>query len=165
MSKLSEAEATIAFWKHLKNGSTAMLGVDGANNHIQPMTAFGEAEENLIWFFTRDDTEIAAEAAGNHEGRMVFIARDHEVYADISGELSLSRDKMRIDRFWGPMVAAWYPEGKDDPHLVLLRFAPVQGQVWVAKQGLIRYVYQATKANITKTAPNVGGAADVRFRN
>jgi hypothetical protein len=63
------------------------------------------------------------------------------------------------------MVAAWYPDGKDDPHLTLLKFTPRDGQVWVSKQGVVRLAYQVAKANLTKNPPDMGSSTDVRFRN
>jgi len=161
--KLSEAEAVREFWDHLKGGSTVMLGVNVPDQHTQPMTAFTEPASEEIWFFTRDDTDMATEATNGAEARMVFASKDQEVYADVTGHMVRTYDRARIDRYWNPMVAAWYPEGKDDPHLTMLRFVPHRGQVWVSKQGLLRLVFEVTRANITKTPPDVGGTAEVRF--
>ena len=33
------------------------------------------------------------------------------------------------------MVSAWFPEGKDDPELTLLKLVPVDAQVWVSRGG------------------------------
>ena len=63
------------------------------------------------------------------------------------------------------MVAAWYPEGKADPRLTLVRFVPEEGQVWVSKQGLIRLAFQVAKANLSHTTPHLGGVTNVTFRH
>jgi general stress protein 26 len=164
-TKVSESEALKAFWDQLDDGSTVMLGLDAADQHTQPMTAFPEREAGLIWFFTRDDTDIARETATDIEARLILMSKDRKVFADVRGMLMLAHDKDRIDRYWNPMVAAWYPEGKDDPHLTLLRFVPDEGQVWVSEKGLVRLGFQIAKANLTKTKPNVGGSTDVHFRH
>ena len=163
--KLSPEEAEHEFWQHLKHGQSVMLGVDVAGHHTQPMTAFAEPESNLVWFFTRDDLDLVKEVAANGDGKFVLVSKDEKIYADIRGTLSISRDKLRIDKYWNPMVAAWYPEGKDDPQLTLLRFVPDEGQLWVSKQGLIRLAFQMAKAKLSKTMPNVGGVADVNFKH
>jgi general stress protein 26 len=163
-TELTESDALKEFWDHLASTRTVMLGINAVDRHSQPMTAFAEPEENLVWFFTRDDTEIAMEAAESCDGRLTLVSKDRDVYADISGALTTAHDPERIDRYWGAMVAAWYPEGKNDPHLVLLRFAPTEGQVWASTQGVIRVAFEVAKANMTKTTPNIGGSADVNFR-
>ncbi len=162
-TQLSEAEAVRAFWDHLKDRSTVMLGVNATDQHTQPMTTFSEPSTEEIWFFTRSDTDMVREIANNNELRLVYASKDQDLQADIIGTVEIKRDQGRIDRYWNPMVAAWYPEGKDDPHLTLLCFTPHKGQVWVSKQGLVRLIFQVAKANITKTPPDVGGTAEVRF--
>jgi len=163
--QLSSAEAATEFWQHVKNGTTVMLGVNAVDQLTQPMTAFTESDDGVIWFFTRNDTDIAHDAATDADGRLIFASKDQEVFADVTGTLQVRHDRARIEKYWNPMVAAWYPEGKDDPHLTLLCFTPHQGQVWVSKQGLIRLVFEVTKANITKTMPDVGGSAEVQFKH
>src|SRR5262245_25362524 len=137
-TKISEADATQEFWDHLRHGTPAMLGLIGDGNHLQPMAAYGEREANRVWFFSRADSELARQAATQHDGHMVLISRDRECYADITGDLLVMRDEARIEKFWNPMAGAWFPEGKNDPRLTLLCFEPSEGQVWIAKTGLIR---------------------------
>jgi general stress protein 26 len=163
--QVSPSEAADEFWKHLAHGATVMLGVNAPDRHSQPMTAFPEAETNAAWFFTRDDLDLVAEAKADPNGRLVLASKDQEVFADVRGTLEIVRDRARVERYWNPMVAAWYPDGKDDPHLVFLRFSPAEGQIWVSKQGLIQMIFQVAKANITHTPPDVGGVAEVTFRH
>ncbi len=161
--KLSPADATQEFWKHLGDSTTVMLAINDPDQHSQPMTAFAEPENNMVWFFTRDDIDLAQQARARKDARLILMSRDREVYADVRGTLDTARDRLRIEKYWGAMVAAWYPDGKDDPHLMLLRFVPEEGQVWLSKKGLVRLVFEVVKANVTKTLPDTGGVADVSF--
>ncbi len=163
--KITPEEAVQELWRHLPHGTTVMLGVESPGNHTQPMTAFAEEDDNLVWFFTRDDLAFAKEVVRTPDGRLILMSKDKEVFADVRGVMSLERDMARIDKYWSPMVAAWYPEGKTDPRLTLVRFVPEEGQVWVSKQGLIRLAFQVAKANLTHTTPNVGGVTNVTFRH
>jgi general stress protein 26 len=160
--KVSNGEAIQEFWDHLKDRTTVMLGSSGGDR-LQPMTAFSERDNELVWFFTRDDTDLAAEAAGTTDARLIFASKDEKLFADISGTLSIEHDRGRIDRYWNPVVAAWYPDGKDDPHLTLMKFAPRNGQVWVSQKGLVGFAFEITKANVSKTQPDIGGSAKVSF--
>lgn len=162
---LTPAEAETEFWKHLKSSNTGMLGLDQPGYHSQPMTAFREEETGTIWFFTRDETDLARDAAiGGQSAMFTYGSKDQEVWACIHGELSVWQDRERIDRYWNPVVAAWYPEGKDDPHLTLLRFEADDGRIWVSKSGPVRFMFEVAKANLTKTLPDAGGVADVNLQ-
>lgn len=161
---LSAAEAEKEFWKHLKDSNTGMLGLDQPGYHSQPMTAFREEETGTIWFFSRNDSDLARDAAIPDQSAMfTYASKDQEVWACIHGTLSISHDQERIDRFWNPVVAAWYPEGKEDPHLTLLRFDADDGQIWLSKKGPVKFMYEIAKANLTKSIPDVGGVAKVNL--
>ena len=161
---LTAAEAEKEFWKHLKSSNTGMLGLDQPGYHNQPMTGFREEETGTIWFFTRDDTDFARDVAvGGQTGMFTYQSKDQQVYACIHGDLSIDQNRERIDRFWNPVLAAWYPEGKDDPHLTLIRFDGDDGRVWVSKKGPVGFMFEIAKANLTKTLPDAGGVADVNL--
>lgn len=161
---LTPAEAETEFWKHLKSSNTGMLGLDRPGYHSQPMTAFREEETGTIWFFTRDDTDLAADVATAQDAMFTYQSKDQEVFACIHGMLSIDNDRARIEDYWNPVVAAWYPEGKDDPHLTLLRFDGDDGRIWLSKKGPVSFFYEIAKANLTKTLPDAGGVTDVNLR-
>jgi general stress protein 26 len=161
---LTPQEAEREFWRHLKSSNTGMLGLDRPGEHLQPMTAFREEETGSIWFFTRDDTDLArAVATGEADALFTYASKDQEVWASIHGRLSTQHDPERIHRWWNPVVAAWYPDGPDDPHLTLLRLDGGDGRIWVSMKGPIRFGLEVLKANMTGELPDAGGRADVRL--
>lgn len=164
---LTADEAKDHFWKALKESNTGLLGLDQPGYHAQPMTAFREEETGTIWFFTRDDTDLARDAGigGGQSAMFHYGSKDQKVWACIHGELSVhGQDRSIIDRYWNPVLAAWYPEGKDDPHLTILRFDGDDGRVWVSDGSLLKFAFEIAKANITKTVPDAGGVADVNLQ-
>ncbi len=161
---LTPEQAETEFWKHLKTSNTGMLGLDQPGHHARPMTAFREDETGTIWFFTRDDTDLSkAVGMGQQDAMFTYGSKDQEVWACIRGALSVHNDRERIEKFWNTIVGAWYPDGKDDAHLTLLRFDAADGRIWVSKQGPVRFFYEVAKANLTGTLPDAGRVADVRL--
>ena len=163
---LTAREAEEEFWNHLEKSNTGMLGLDQPGYHAQPMTAFRDGETSTIWFFSRDDTDLSRDAAvGAGQSAMFhYGSKDQNVWACIHGELSVhGQDREVIDRYWNPVLSAWYPEGKDDPHLTILRFEADDGRVWVNEGGFVRFAYEIAKANLTKTLPDAGDVADVNL--
>ena len=164
---LTVREAEEEFWNHLEKSNTGMLGLDQPGYHAQPMTAFRDGETSTIWFFTRDDTDLAKDAAvGSGQSAMFhYGSKDQNVWACIHGELSVhGPDRDVIDRYWNPVLAAWYPDGKDDPNLTILRFEAGDGRVWVNEGGFFKFFYEIAKANVTKTLPDAGEAVDVNLQ-
>ena len=130
----TEGELTEKFWKSLKSDRYLMLGLpDVQGGHGQPMTAVldDDLPQGPIWFFTSSDTELF-QAMGQRHGAMAhFASKGHDLFASLEGELVAETDRAMVDRLWSPFVAAWYPGGKDDPRLRLLRFEPAHAQIWL----------------------------------
>lgn len=162
---LTPQKAEDAFWDSLKKSNTGMLGLDRPGQHAQPMTAFREEETGTIWFFTRNDTDLSREVAvGGQDAMFHYGSKDQNVWACIGGQLSSrGHDRTIIDRYWNPVLAAWYPEGKEDPAIDILRFDARDGRVWVSEGGFFKFAYEIAKANVTKTIPDAGGVSDVNL--
>ena len=138
MPEPQEIEAR--FWKALKSDMTAMLGLVGAEDgHAQPMTAqIGDREgRGPIWFFTAKDNDLVQAMGQGSPAMIQFVAKGHDIFASLQGELVPDNDPATIDRLWNRFVAAWYEEGRDGPKLQLIRFDPESAQFWLNGNSLV----------------------------
>jgi general stress protein 26 len=134
-----EEEIAGKFWKALRSDRTVMLGLAGVEDgHSRPMTALTDGDEprGPIWFFTANDTDMVRALGQRHRAVAHFASKDHEVFASVHGELVPDNDRATIDRLWNPFIAAWYPGGKDDPKLQLVRLDPEQAQIWLNENSM-----------------------------
>ena len=149
-------------WKELDHAKFGMLGlVGGEIHHLQPMALFADRAGHAVWFYSNKDSDLARGAQGR-DALLCLMAKDDEFQASLHGKLSLSHDQAKIDEYWSPFTAAWFPEGKDDPGLTLLRLDLSDARVWASKRGPFTYPIEIAKANATHTLPNVSAVADVR---
>jgi general stress protein 26 len=135
-----DAELAARFWKQLKSDRTVMLGLAGVEDgHSQPMTAQIEDDDGTgpVWFFSSRETDFVRQLGEGRRAVAHFAAKDHELFASLDGVLAPCNDRPTIDRLWNPFVAAWYPGGKDDPTLQLLRMTPERVQVWLNESGVL----------------------------
>jgi len=141
-------EIEAKFWKALKSDMTMMLGLDGvADGHARPMTAQLDGERSPIWFFTSTDNAIVQKLGqGNGDGRgdghggraiATFASKGHDIFATVHGTLRLDDNRLTIDRLWNRYVAAWFPRGKDDAKLALLRLDCDSAEIWVDASSLV----------------------------
>lgn len=130
MPKPPELEAKL--WSALKSDMTVMLGlVDDQELGLKPMTAQIEGEESPLWFFTARDNTLVQNLRNSNPAIATFASKGHDLFATIHGSLKLDNDRAVIDRLWNRFVAAWYPGGKDDPNLSLLRFDAAHATIWM----------------------------------
>lgn len=153
-------------WKEIHKTRYGMLGLVGTDppQHFHPMTAFIDEGSTTVYFFTSKDTDLARDTiAGVQQSMFILQSKDRELQACIGGQLSAGRDQEVIDRFWNPVVAAWYPEGKTDPSICVLSFRPNDAQVWISDQNPIKFGWEVAKANATGQQPDVGGKAHLNL--
>lgn len=135
----NESEIRGKFWKAIKSDRVLMLGLAGSpTGHAQPMTAQleGDDESGPLWIFTSKDTDLARSLRQGARAMGHFVAKSHDLFASLEGDLTPTTDRATIDRLWNPYVAAWFEGGKDDPKLLLLRFDAEHAQVWLNENSL-----------------------------
>jgi general stress protein 26 len=148
-------------WDEIDRHRTGMLSLTGGARHTQPMTAFTERHPHRLWFFAGIESDIVHEAQAGAMAMFLFQVKD--LQACLSGRLVVDRDEARVDKFWNAVVAAWYPDGKTDANLTLLRLDLDDGQVWISQAGPARFAWEIAKANATHHAPDLGGRTRLDF--
>lgn len=147
--------------KHLhdlmKGFSTAMLVTHGSDEelHARPMAVADVTDSLEIWFVTGQVSAKAQEIA--HDTRAhVVCQKDHSAYLSISGTATLVEDRKKVDDIWKEAFRVWFPAGKDDPNLILIRFRPERAEYW-DNTGLnkIAYLWDAAVAYVKGTEPTV----------
>jgi len=122
------------FWKALNDSPFLFLQLDGHAEGAVPMTAQLDKDANhAIWFFTGKDHHLASGGAAT----ATFEAKGHDIFARFTGTLSIETSKERLDKQWSPVVEAWFPGGKDDPNLLMLRMDLGQAEIWNSDLGFI----------------------------
>ena len=149
----------------LDDTHAVMLGLDKTGHSMQPMAPQVDEDRRGIWFFTKRDSELGSASANSaaNRARICAISPDHDYHACISGAVSEEADRTLIDKFWSPIVAAWFEGGKDDANLILLRFDPAEADIWASSDSVIRFAWEVAKANLTDEQPDVGEKTHVVF--
>jgi general stress protein 26 len=60
----------------------------------------------------------------------VFANPSKDSYLDIRGRASLEENRISIEEKWTPIIKAWFPEGKTDPDLCLLKVKTDEAHYW-----------------------------------
>ena len=139
-----------------------MLGNPVPDNHMQPMAPQVDEDAHLIYFYSDNTSElgkaILAKPATVH---MCHIDDDYQ--ACVKGSLYPHHDAATVDKFWSPMVDAWYPGGKTDPKLMMLKFVPHDAAVWASDKSFIGFMYEIAKANIKDEMPDLGKMKEINL--
>jgi general stress protein 26 len=88
------------------------------------------------------------------EPHAVLTFQSSSQFASVSGKLTVLRDRELIEQMWKEAWTVWFPAGKSDPNIALLKFTAHEGEYWdnAGMQGF-KYVYDAAKAYVTGDTP------------
>jgi len=137
----------------VKNFDEAMLVTHSAHGiHARPM-AIARLDENMMAYLLTDMNSIKVEEIrANPHALLTF--QSVKQFAAVNGELTVDDDRALIETLWKEIWKVWFPIGKLDPNIVLLKFTPREGEFWdnAGIQGL-KYVYAAAKAYVAGERP------------
>ncbi len=120
-------------WKRMAQSPFLMIGLTESGDHSEPLTAqLDEDQVDTLWFFIGKDNRLAKGGAAMAQ----FVSKGHDYFACLSGHVQVQNDRAMIDKLWSHYVEAWFPGGKDDPNLALLRFDIDDAELWEADMSL-----------------------------
>ncbi len=108
-------------WDRISDVRPTMMTTVEADGTLRarPMWTQGDSFDGSLWFFTADDAPKAEELERNPHVCLAYGKPDDDLFVSVSGRASVVRDRAKIDELWNRFAEAWFPEGKDDPHLAL----------------------------------------------
>jgi general stress protein 26 len=121
--------------KLIKNTRIAMFTTVAADGRLRsrPMATLKGGFDGDLWFVTRSSAPKAEEIKDNQHVNLAYADTDDDRYVSISGLASLVRDPAKVQDLWRRRLRAWFPEGKKDPELALIRVRIDRAEVWDSK--------------------------------
>ena len=150
LSQLSEAMRDIDF--------CMLTTVDeGGDLHSRPMSSNGDIDaDGDIWFFTNASSHKVSEIAKLPKVNVSFADPDNQRYVSVSGTAQLVRDRAKIDELWRPEFKIWFPKGKEDPEVALLRVSLEKAEYWDSPSSTIGYALSFVSSLVTGKQPDMG---------
>jgi general stress protein 26 len=138
---------------------------EGGDLHSRPMSSNGDIDQDGdTWFFTNASSHKVSEIAKLPKVNVSFADPDNQRYVSVSGTAQLVRDRAKIDELWRPEFKMWFPEGKDDPEVALLRVNLEKAEYWDSPSSTIGYALSFVSSIVTGKEPDLGENKKVDFR-
>ncbi len=144
----------------IKSARCVMLGSPDHDAHMQPMAPQVDLDAGIIYFYSDNTSELGSKILAR-PGSVHLCHIEDDYQACVRGMLSPHSDPATIDKFWSPMVEAWYPGGKTVPKMLMLKFEPDHAAVWASDKSTIGFMFEVAKANITGKTPEVGKTKEI----
>ena len=138
-----------------------MTTAEGGKLHTRPMYNMDADEHGDLWFFTQIGSAKMQELSRDSEVSLGYADPSSQTYVAVTGRAEIVRDKAKIDEKWSEPLKAWFPKGKDDPEIALLRVHPERGEFWDTPSSTIVHLVGYVKAAVTGERADPGDHAKV----
>ena len=130
---------------------------EGGDLHSRPMSSNGDIDANGdVWFFTNASSHKVSEINQTPKVNVSFADPENQRYVSVSGTAQLVHDRAKIDELWRPEFKIWFPEGKDDPEVALLRVSLEKAEYWDSPSSTIGYTLSFVSSLVTGKEPDMG---------
>ncbi len=145
---ISKEEAVKKFKELVREVNTCMFTTIDDNSRLfsRPFTTAKIDEEGNAWFFTNEFSETIQEVSRDNTVYLIYAHPGKNVYVNVRGTCSVVLDKQKIYELWNPILKAWFPGGKDDPKLCLVKVVTEEASYWNSKSGNMGVYFKMLKA-------------------
>jgi general stress protein 26 len=140
----------------LADFGTAMLVTRTPAGQLRsrPMAVADVESDGTLWFLTQREAAKVDEIGHDHQVNVAL--QTNLKFVSISGRATAVDDRKKVDEIWNEAWKHWFPEGKEDPSLLLLRVDGQTGEYWDnSGTSGIKYLIEAGKAYLAGTRPDV----------
>lgn len=158
MSAYLHASQSAELKDKIKSIRFAMLTTIDDHGHLisRPMTNQEMDDEGNLWFYTSTNTDLWMNIAANPQVNLSFAEPEDHVYVSVSGRAERVVERDLIKAKWNAAVQAWYPNGPNDPHVVMIRVVSDTAEYWDASSSSMVQLFNMAKAVLTGTTPEEG---------
>ncbi len=132
-----------ALWDKMSASPFLMVGLT-SGGHSEPLTAQLDPDQvDTLFFFVGKDNRLAPGGPAMAQ----FVSKGHDYFACLAGTVRIDNDRAMIDKLWNNQVEAWFPEGKQDPNLALIRFDIDDAELWqsdISLTGKVKMLFGGT---------------------
>ena len=113
-----------------------------------------DAKTGSIWFLTSSDSPKVDEIADEQQVGLSYAEPSNQRYVSVSGRARVIRDKAKAAELWTPAAKIWFPDGVDDPRLVLLCIEVEAAEYWDSPSSKMVKLFGLAKLAVTGTPPD-----------
>ena len=128
---------------------------DGALDS-RPVQVLQIDADAAIWFFTNAASDKVGEIRSDPHVNLAFADTSHKRFVSVAGSAQVMRDPHKIDELWTPAQTVFFPRGRDDPSLALLKVTPDSARYWDGNESALGMLLKFGKAVLRREASDLG---------
>lgn len=129
----------------------------------RPMGTAQVEDDGSIWFFTKEYSLKTKEISRDNEVSLGYSDPSNNTYLYVNGKAELVDDLERKKAYFVAPVKVWFPDGAEDPDLILIKVVPAFAEYWDSSSSKMVVAFNMLKAIVTGEKGDMGKHEELRF--
>lgn len=117
--------------------------------HSRPMATIKPGEDEALYFLTDTNSAKVYEVKKDGQVNLSYSSPESNVYVSVSGRANAYRDEAKIAELWSESMRAWFPKGKEDPSITVLKITIDKAEYWDSPSSILSRAYGYVRAVVT----------------
>ena len=159
MKNATQADPDLRKLGELIDGiDVAMLTTRAADGTLvsRPLQTLQFDPDGELVFFTSTDSHKVEELAACADVNLAYAHPGAQRYVSVRGHATIDRDPQTIDALWSARQAIFFPQGKHDPDLVVLRVHVRDAAYWESAGNFIARALDFAKGMLSDDPRDLG---------
>jgi general stress protein 26 len=122
----------------------------------RPLQLLELDRDGVLWFFTAASSGKVRDIGRDAAVSVTFAEPRSKMFVSVSGRAAIVEERERIERLWSIAQTIFFPGGRDDPELALLKVAPSSGRYWDGSESVLGTLIKFGKAALLGEAQDLG---------
>jgi general stress protein 26 len=156
-NEMSSSEAIAKIWNLIQDVKIAMLTTVSSEGKLRsrPMATQGEEFNGCLWFLTSQQSGKVGEIEHGSQVGLTYVNNDAHAFIALSGHAEVTKNRERIHQLWKPQHTVWFPQGKDDPDISVIKVMVEEAEYWEAPGNVLVRSFHRLQAVVTKDRSKV----------
>ena len=141
----------------IKDIHVAMLTTEGSDGklHSRPWQRKRPSSMEVSGFSPRQSSGKVTDIQHQAHVNLAYSDGKHS-FVTLAGMAEIQKDRKKIDELWNPLYKAWFPDGKEDPEITVIKVQVEEAEYWEAPPNAIVRNVKILSAAITGGKVSVG---------
>ena len=117
--------------------------------HSRPMGTIKPQADGSLLFLTDKESAKVYEIKKDSQVNLSYADPSSNVYVSVTGHANAYRDQAKIDELWAEPFRAWFPKGKEDPNIMILKVEIDQAEYWDTPSSFLSVAYGYVRSVVT----------------
>jgi general stress protein 26 len=165
MTANDKKSSIVKLRKLIDNVNVAMLTTIKENGEFysRPMNTMDFDKEGNLFFYSDEHTPDVHDVKVNNRVSVTYTNPENNTYIALNGRLFLIEDQAKINKLWVPACKAWFPEGKTDPNLTLIKVEVLKAEFWDTAESDMVVMFNLLKAIVKGKTYDQGEHETINF--